>query len=222
MSDSGFREIQLSGKQVVFLFMAGVVVAVGVFLLGVSVGRGVTDASAAADTTPAPATVASNAPLPPATVPKPGEFQATDTLQGKTPAPSPTTPPAAAAPAATSSPTPTPTPTAKPTAAVKPTPTPSPAKPAAAPASRPTPTSAAKPPASPTSGWYVQVDSFASRENASKQAAELKAKGYTASVYTAPGAGARYKVRIGPMERAAADTMIAKLRKEGYQPSPVR
>ena len=43
MSDSGFREIQLSGKQVVFLFMAGVVVAVGVFLLGVSVGRGVTD-----------------------------------------------------------------------------------------------------------------------------------------------------------------------------------
>ena len=40
MSDQGFREIQLSGKQLVFLFMATVVVAVTVFLLGVSVGRG--------------------------------------------------------------------------------------------------------------------------------------------------------------------------------------
>ena len=41
MTDQGFREIQLSGKQLVFLFMASVVLAVVVFLLGVSVGRGV-------------------------------------------------------------------------------------------------------------------------------------------------------------------------------------
>ena len=39
--DDAFREIQLSGKQVVFVFMAGVVIAVVIFLFGVQVGRGV-------------------------------------------------------------------------------------------------------------------------------------------------------------------------------------
>jgi cell division septation protein DedD len=41
MADEGFREIQLKGKQLVFLFMAATVVAVVVFLCGVMVGRGV-------------------------------------------------------------------------------------------------------------------------------------------------------------------------------------
>jgi len=41
MADQGFREIQLQGKQLVFLFMAATVVAVVVFLCGVMVGRGV-------------------------------------------------------------------------------------------------------------------------------------------------------------------------------------
>jgi hypothetical protein len=41
MSDDGFREIQLSGKQLVFLFMATTVVSVAIFLCGVLVGRGV-------------------------------------------------------------------------------------------------------------------------------------------------------------------------------------
>ena len=41
MTDDGFREIQLSGKQLVFLFMTATVVLVGVFLCGVLVGRGV-------------------------------------------------------------------------------------------------------------------------------------------------------------------------------------
>ena len=40
-ADEGFHEIQLNGKQLVFLFMAGTVVAVVIFLLGVFVGRGV-------------------------------------------------------------------------------------------------------------------------------------------------------------------------------------
>ena len=39
--DDGFREIQLSGKQLVFLFMAVTVVSVVIFLCGVLVGRGV-------------------------------------------------------------------------------------------------------------------------------------------------------------------------------------
>ena len=41
MSDDAFHEIQLSGKQLVFLFMATTVVSVVIFLCGVLVGRGV-------------------------------------------------------------------------------------------------------------------------------------------------------------------------------------
>ena len=41
MADEGFHEIQLGGKQLVFLFMAATVVSVVVFLLGVMVGRNV-------------------------------------------------------------------------------------------------------------------------------------------------------------------------------------
>jgi cell division septation protein DedD len=58
--DEGFHEIQLNGKQLVFLFMAASVVAGVIFLLGVFVGRGVraergTTAQAAALTeTPIP------------------------------------------------------------------------------------------------------------------------------------------------------------------------
>ncbi|HWP98869.1 MAG TPA: hypothetical protein VNK92_00230, partial [Vicinamibacterales bacterium] len=38
--DESFHEIQLTGKQLVFLFMAVTVVAVIIFLCGVLVGRG--------------------------------------------------------------------------------------------------------------------------------------------------------------------------------------
>ena len=51
--DDGFHEIQLNGKQLVFLFMAATVVSVVIFLCGVLVGRGVRAerAAAAGDTT---------------------------------------------------------------------------------------------------------------------------------------------------------------------------
>ena len=39
--DDGFHEIHLSGKQLVFLFMATMVVSVVIFLIGVFVGRNV-------------------------------------------------------------------------------------------------------------------------------------------------------------------------------------
>ncbi len=48
MSEDGFHEIQLNGKQLIFLFMAAAVVAVVVFLSGVMVGRGVRVEKAAA------------------------------------------------------------------------------------------------------------------------------------------------------------------------------
>lgn len=47
MSDEGFREIQLNGKQLIFLFMAVTVVLVVTFLFGVLVGRGVREGGAA-------------------------------------------------------------------------------------------------------------------------------------------------------------------------------
>ena len=49
MNDEAFHEIQLNGKQLVFLFMAATVVSVVIFLCGVMVGRGVrTEAAAVA------------------------------------------------------------------------------------------------------------------------------------------------------------------------------
>lgn len=48
MSDQGFHEIQLNGKQLVFLFMAATVVSVVIFLFGVMVGRGARPALATA------------------------------------------------------------------------------------------------------------------------------------------------------------------------------
>ena len=68
MSDQGVREIQLSGKQLVFMFMTATVAAVVIFLCGVMVGRGVntTRASAAAAVTTEPAVdPTSSSPAPP-------------------------------------------------------------------------------------------------------------------------------------------------------------
>jgi len=50
-TDESFREIQLNGKQLVFLFMAATVVSVVIFLMGVLVGR---DVRGRADRTAAP------------------------------------------------------------------------------------------------------------------------------------------------------------------------
>ena len=54
MPDQEVHEIQLNGKQLVFMFMAATVVSVVIFLCGVMVGRGVRQpqADALAATTP--------------------------------------------------------------------------------------------------------------------------------------------------------------------------
>lgn len=213
MSESNFREIQLNTKQVVFLFMACVVALLGVFLLGVQVGHGVSN-----DGTNAAASVSEPVnepplptPMPSPTTPKPGDFAGyggLDKADGK-----PAT-------AATSNP---PTDTAPATApAPKPAGTPAPAAPAAVAPAKP----AAKPSEdkslSPTAIWFVQVDSFGSKENADKQVALLKSKGQAAFVFTAPGGGAKYKTRIGPMERNAADSLKNRLSREGLHPTVIK
>ena len=76
-AEDGFHEIQLSGKQLVFLFMATTVVSVVIFLCGVLVGRGVRAergedpgvVAAAPVTPPTTNPGASEAPTPPAETP---------------------------------------------------------------------------------------------------------------------------------------------------------
>jgi cell division septation protein DedD len=58
-AEDGFHEIQLNGKQLVFLFMAATVVSVVIFLCGVLVGRGVR-----AERTVAQAAALNDAPAP--------------------------------------------------------------------------------------------------------------------------------------------------------------
>jgi cell division protein FtsN len=89
--DDGFHEIQLNGKQLVFLGMATTLVSVVIFLCGVLVGRGVKPIDTVAQ---AAGPQAFDAPATPAAVP-PGTVS--------TPAPAPVPPPAPAPSAATAS-----------------------------------------------------------------------------------------------------------------------
>lgn len=201
--EDGFREIQLSGKQLVFYCMAALVFIVVVFLMGVQVGRGVLaqrgvpgagDAGAfARDTEPPP---------PPASV-----------SQGSTPVTageklsyaerlSSPDPPAermkkvddASASARTSSAEPRRDPAA------------TPGEPAG-------------------SGFEIQVGALRERALADSIAKRLVAKGYPAYVVPpAKGTPDPYRVRVGRYkDRREADTVAAKLQKEEqFKPWVVR
>jgi cell division septation protein DedD len=57
------------------------------------------------------------------------------------------------------------------------------------------------------------VAAFKSRENADRQVAQLRAKGFAAIVHTDPGS--LFRVRLGPFpQRAGADAMAARLRRD--------
>jgi cell division protein FtsN len=210
MSETHFREIQLSGKQLVFLFMTSVVLAVGVFLLGVSVGRGVraNTAGAAIESLEQSTAVEAPAEPPPEAELTPADTGYHDMLQGTTtpqPEPEPSEPAAAtAASGQAASPAP---------AAVVSAPPPPPAAPVVAP--KPAPVVA--------DGWFVQVGAFRSRENADRQVQQLVAKGYAASV-AAGAAGGLYRVRVGPFTaRAEAERNAARLSsQEGIKSSVTR
>jgi DedD protein len=246
MPEPGVREIQLTGKQLVFLFMASVVLAVAIFLLGISVGRGVRSATgepagAAATTEAAVDAPVAPADMPPPTETSPADLSYHDQLQGeKTPpaGPQPPSTPASTAAAATgasaaaaaAAKTPPPTTATRPPAETPAAPAPEPAAPrtsdrgTAASRTPPATTSTAdKTPArSAASGWVVQVGAFRSRQNADRQVSRLRAKGYTA--FVAAGAGSLFHVRVGPFsERAAADRTATRLqREEGLKPLVTR
>jgi pyruvate/2-oxoglutarate dehydrogenase complex dihydrolipoamide acyltransferase (E2) component len=145
-TDDGFHEIQLNGKQLVFLFMAVTVVSVVIFLCGVLVGRGVPVDRAAA---PIEAQAATVPPVPPSVTTTgsgapasasedltyadrlSGKGQPSEQLKAPGAASTPAQPPTPAqAPAAPTPPPPAATTAAKPAPTAAPAAAPAPAEPA--------------------------------------------------------------------------------------------
>jgi cell division septation protein DedD len=233
VQDDAFHEIQLNGKQLVFLFMVTTVVLAVAFLSGVFVGRGVRleRAAALADagavspvTTPdvvvsreaAPAVEGSDptAAAPPPAVDELSYFSRLE-KQGQ--------PDEDLRPAAKADP---------PAAALAETPR-DPAPPAQKPEALARASSPSSPPASNTSaplpavdaslaepsgdGFVLQVSALNERGPAEQIAKRLSAKGYSAYV-TTPASGAAsklYRVRIGKFKtRREAEAIAVKVQKE--------
>lgn len=206
MADEGLHEIQLNGKQLVFLFMASTVVAVVIFLCGVMVGRGVRAQRAAEATEAAVDTVTD-----PTALPQPVELS-----------PSTVTTPSNAPIASNETLTypnrleghDLPEETLK--ASPKPAPTP-----VKAVATKAAPISSepikAQAPAEPAgSGFVVQVAAVNDRREADTIAKRLAAKGYPSFVTTpAKGVPNTFRVRIGKYPtRREAETIASRLEKE--------
>jgi DedD protein len=204
-ADDGFHEIHLSGKQLVFLFMATTVVAVVVFLCGVLVGRGVrsrqaqetlldpvaTTASTPAPAPAAPADAGPQAAEPPAPPAETAELSYKKRLESDVPAESlKPVPPAASAAPRTSPPR-----------------TPAPAPPAAAPTAG---TGAPQP-----GTWIVQVHALRDRNVANGIVQRLAAKGYPAFLVPAGPPTGTFKVQVGKYkDRDEALRVIERLKKE--------
>jgi cell division septation protein DedD len=222
MSDEGFHEIQLNGKQLVFLFMAATVVAVVIFLCGVMVGRGVqvqqSVIAAAADSvadptaaTPAPAASTSgDAPLSTQETltyterledPNPAAETLRESPEAVSEPEGPAAPAAAAPPPVVGRPVPPP---AAPAPAMRAAATPPPAAPAATVTSEPAGT-----------GFVVQVAAVNERGEADAIARRLSGKGYPAFVTTPAGAARVFRVRVGKyQDRRQAESIAGRLEKE--------
>ena len=231
-AEDGFHEIQLSGTQLVFLFMATTVVSGVIFLCGVLVGRGVQSArGSVAEAASLTSGGAPGAEDDATTAPASGEpTPVTDlsypqSLQGKDAAPAPVTPgaaselgttPAQAAPSQAAA-EPYPPPPAAPKEAPKETPKDAPKVAAAAPKeATPPPAPAAAPAPAEDGGFTVQVTALKNRPEADTIAQRLQARGYKAYV-VAPAAGGQviYKVRVGVnMQRQEADKVMRRLQSE--------
>ena len=221
LHDDGFHEIQLNGKQLVFLFMAATVVSVVIFLCGVLVGRGVkTERTASPADAAAVAAVAEPAPPPaaPATPPAAGtdptaaapppavgDLTYFNRLEKKTQPPEDLRP--ALAPAASVE-------REKPTLMTAPPVAPAPRPAAAAPYVAPTSHSPA-PSVAVGDGYVVQVAAVPEHD-ADTIAKRLTSKGYGVFV-VAPGtaAPALYRVRVGRFKtRREAEVVASRLQKE--------
>jgi cell division septation protein DedD len=216
-TDEGFREIQLNGKQLVFLFMAATVVSVVIFLCGVLVGRGVRqDRPAASELTaaavaPDPSSVSprqagSPAPAPSADPPAPADeltyydrLQKNNTPRENLKSPSVGPAPSRKAPRqpAVSAPTAAPQP---PAAETHPAPA-AETHPASAPADEPT-----------GPGFAIQVTTASDRRSADTLVNQLVKKGYPAFATGPVTTGARvvYRVRVGKYKTAKEAEEVSK------------
>ena len=219
--DDAFREIQLNGKQLVFMGMAVVVILVAVFLMGVQVGRGVRGerglpegnevaaATATESEPPLPASASQGSSATPVTA---GEkLSYAERLTGNEPANDPLKKPIEPTPPVEA---PTPKAEAPVTASAPPVAAPAPAAPA--------------PPASTEpdgTGFAIQVAALRERSEADTIVRRLAGKGYPAYVLApAKGAPSVFRVRVGKFkERREADTVAARLQKEEqFKPWVVR
>ena len=228
MTDEPLREIQLNGKQLVFVFMAATVVAVVIFLSGVMVGRtapqGVVLAASTEDTTTGMMAAAPDETLSPLVVPAPTEGPVAVGEELEYPrylagAPPPET---LEAPVETVAEPildlPAEVPSAPPAASAE-------APVANAPALAEVPADDAEdlrpaPPSDP-GGWVVQVAAVSERPAAEAIASDLSGKGYTAFVTTpGPEAPLVFRVRVGAFpDRRAAETVAGRLeREEQFRP----
>jgi cell division septation protein DedD len=207
-AEDGFHEIQLTGKQLVFLFMATTVVAVVIFLCGVLVGRGVRSDR------PVDAADAAAAPVPSEGLPEPapqtgepspasGEsLSYAQRLQGEEPKEQlkPETGPESSA--------------------EPPTPR------DAAPDEAPSATAKGSDPVGAATaagdGWAVQVAALRDRNAAISIIRRLSSRGFPAFIVEpTPGAPAPgYRVRVGPyQEREEAERIARRLeREEQFKP----
>lgn len=219
--DDAFREIQLSGKQVVFVFMAGLVIAVVIFLFGVQVGRGVLtqrglpeapDTAAAAE--PPPPFASASQPSSGAPVTAGEKLSYAERLASAEPlaeqlkkssASAPTEPGARRDPAVGRSAGAAETPTPKPDAPVR--------SAVAADGREGGPPGSTEPPGT---GFAIQVAALYERGEAEVIVKRLAGKGYPAYVVApAKGSPTMYRVRVGKFkERSEADTVAARLQKE--------
>jgi cell division septation protein DedD len=191
MADESFREIQLSGKQLIALFMAAAVVLIVTFLSGVLVGRGVRsqqEPATSADASQASASAVD--PTQPTPPPRPAP-QAEPQAQA---APSSTPPPQADE-----------DPALYARGQTKPVPTA-----AAVPAGA---GDVAKP---ADAGYFVKVVAYRTKAEADRMAARLSTKGYAAYVTPVTGKGASlYSVRVGKLPtRQDAETAKRRLEQE--------
>ena len=227
-TDDGFHEIQLSGKQLVFLFMATTVVSVVIFLCGVLVGRGVrTERPDAVDpavaAVPAPTDTVADAGPPAAEPPTPpAESEASLSYKSRlegTKAPAETLKPSAAADDAKETP-PAPAPTTSAPAPVASTPAPAVSAPAPVVSAPPTQSPSRTPARTARSSrdtWVVQIVALRDRGAASSIVQRLSGKGYPAFVVN-PTAGTPapvFKVQVGRYaDRDEAEQVARRLEKE--------
>jgi DedD protein len=221
MAESGVREIQLSGKQLVFLFMASVVLVVVVFLLGVSVGRGARASAGTGPSTDVVATTERPIDAPPGTTTSAANLTYQKQLPG-VPGPAKVGDPSAgsassANPPATTADTPRMNVPAPPATSPKTSPAPeqTPAPEATSAVKAPAPTAATRPPVAPPGSWFVQVESYRSKDLADALVAKLKTKGYDAFIVDLPKP--LLHVRVGPYpQRSVADGVAVQLKKDGF------